>query len=197
MRRHRNRRLTVEECRIFDIGSLKEALNCVDFPTNCGKVSWSGASIWQDPFGGTEAVLDYSLGRVRGEGLILLTDPERTTSFPTSVRLLGEYEIPITTTPTRIGGVRYWFCCPVEHDRKPCSRRVKRLYLPPGEEIFGCRQCHDLTYRSAQQHDQRRYDLARDPDALNSALKSEDLRRAGLGIGALVLRVKEMQKHAW
>lgn len=26
-----------------------------------------------------------------------------------------------------------------------------KLYLPPGEHRFGCRQCHDLTYESSQE----------------------------------------------
>jgi len=126
----------------------------------------------------------------------MLIDPEQNSLFPASLRLPGDYLIPITTTRPPIGGVRYWFRCPVEHDRKPCGRRVKKLYLPP-EQVFGCRECHDLTYRSIQKHDNRVAKLARDPEALDAALKSENLRRAGLGIDALMLHVKEMQKHAW
>jgi hypothetical protein len=127
--------------------------------------------------------------------LLVLVDPERTWPFSPPVRLMGDYIIPITTTRPRIGGVRYWFRCPVEHDRKPCGRRVKKLYLPPGEQIFGCRHCYDLTYRSCQKHDQRKAALARDLVALDAALTSPDLWRAGLGIGALALRVRQMQQR--
>jgi hypothetical protein len=31
---------------------------------------------------------------------------------------------------------------------RPCDRRDARLYLPPGEGEFLCRNCHDLRYLS-------------------------------------------------
>jgi hypothetical protein len=179
---HRNAKLTVEECRIFDVGSLKQILKSVDHEN-----SLRGIIEWRDSFGTLEAVLGYEVGRIKSEGLILLTDPERTSPFPASVRLLTEYEISITSTPTRIGGPRHWFGCPIRHRGRSCGRRVKKLYLPPGEQVFGCRICHDLTYKSVQTHDNRRTTLARDPDALDAALSSEDFRRTVLGIGGLVL----------
>jgi len=194
MRHHRNARLTVEQCLTLDIGSLKQALKCVDVPTNSGDICWSGTSVWSDPFGEMEAVLGYCVGRTASEGLLVLVDPEGISPFPASIRLPGDYIIPITTTRPRIGGIRYWFQCPVEHGPKPCGRRVKRLYLPPNEEIFGCRRCHDLTYRSCQTHDNRKAALARDPVALDAALGSKDLRQAVLGIGALALSVKRIRK---
>ena len=36
------------------------------------------------------------------------------------------------------------FLCPL------CGRPSRKLYLPPGAYHFGCRVCHDLTYRSCQ-----------------------------------------------
>jgi len=194
MRHHRNARLTVEQCLPFDVGSLKDALRCVDFPTNSGETSCSCISVWSDSSGRTEAVLRCFVGRTESEGLLVLTDPEGTSPYPDSVRLSGEYIISVDATRPFIGGVRYWFRCPVEHDGRPCGRRVKKLYLPPGEQIFGCRYCHDLTYRSCQEHDNRKAVLSRDPDALEAALGSNDLKRAVLGIGALALSVKKMRK---
>ena len=141
MSHHRNAKLTVEQCRIFDVGSLRDDLNFVDLPDNRGKVSRLGTITWSDPSGRIEAAFGYEVGRTTNEGLLVLVDPERTWPFPPAVRLMGDYLIPITTTQPRIGGVRYWFRCPVEHDRKPCGKRVKKLYLPPGEETFGCRYC--------------------------------------------------------
>ena len=188
MARHRNAKLTVGQCLVFDIGSLKQALKCVDSPTNSGEVTCSGVATWTEgPHGQLKAILGYEVGLIAGEGLFLLVEPERTSPFPPSVRLLAEYEVPITTTPTPIGGVRYWFRCPVKHDGKPCGRRVKKLYLPPGKEVFGCRLCHDLTYETVQKHDKRKAALAKDPAALDSALGSQDLRQASLGVGGLAL----------
>jgi len=55
------------------------------------------------------------------------------------------YEIAFQSTPTPWGALRYWLTCPV------CSRRVGKVYLPPGDHTFACRRCHNLTYRSAQE----------------------------------------------
>jgi hypothetical protein len=139
MRHRRNARLTVEQCLTFDIGSLKQALKCVDVPGNLGQISWTGVSVWSDSFGDTEAVLGYEVGRIENEGLLLLVNPELPLPFPASARLSSKNIVPITTTCPRIGGRRHWFCCPIEHDGKPCGSRVKKLYLPPGEQRFGCR----------------------------------------------------------
>lgn len=51
-------------------------------------------------------------------------------------------EISLITSPCNLGGVRYWFACPV------CWRRSGVLYLVPGERYFMCRCCNNLTYRS-------------------------------------------------
>ncbi|MGA8215918.1 MAG: hypothetical protein WB799_20160 [Candidatus Sulfotelmatobacter sp.] len=77
------------------------------------------------------------------------------------LRLLEESLIPITTTPSHLGGKRHWFKCPIVRDGKTCGRRVGRLYLPPGAPAFGCRHCHNLTYRSAREHNKRKGALAR------------------------------------
>jgi hypothetical protein len=52
------------------------------------------------------------------------------------------YDIELLTTRPFLGGLRWWFSCPM------CGRRVAKLYL--GGRRFGCRTCHNLTYRSTQ-----------------------------------------------
>ena len=52
--------------------------------------------------------------------------------------------ISLTTTRPYFGGFRYWLACP------ECSRRVRKLYLPPNETHFACRHCHNLSYESRQ-----------------------------------------------
>jgi hypothetical protein len=54
-----------------------------------------------------------------------------------------------TTTPCARGGVRYWLVCPA------CEKRVGKLYAPQLEDKFLCRCCHNLTYTSAQRHNNR------------------------------------------
>ena len=62
-------------------------------------------------------------------------------------------ELPVSLTRTypHFGGVRWWFTCPLILDGERCGRRAGKLYLPPGAGHFGCRHCHDLTYRSCQE----------------------------------------------
>src|SRR5205823_10573823 len=59
--------------------------------------------------------------------------------------------VRLETTPTQFGGRRWWFTCPLVVRGVPCCRRVGKLYLPPGARYFGCRKCHDLSYRSSQE----------------------------------------------
>jgi hypothetical protein len=75
--------------------------------------------------------------------------------------------IPVTTVRPHLGGKRFWFVC-------DCGTRAGRLYLPPGQRAFRCRDCCNLTYRSAQTHDQRVYRLARDHAALILALRESE-----------------------
>jgi hypothetical protein len=53
-------------------------------------------------------------------------------------------EIPLCSTTPNYGGTRWWFQCP------KCERRVSRLHKPVNEHCFFCRDCHNLTYESAQ-----------------------------------------------
>ncbi len=63
--------------------------------------------------------------------------------------------VRLLTTKPHFGGARSWFACPFSSkDGEPCGRRVGKLYLPPGELRFGCRECHSLTYRSTQESHQ-------------------------------------------
>ena len=50
--------------------------------------------------------------------------------------------IPLETRPQKLGGVRYFFHCPV------CGKRALKLY---GVRRFLCRTCQNLTYESSQE----------------------------------------------
>jgi hypothetical protein len=77
-----------------------------------------------------------------------------------------DYRITLLTTTPRFGGLRWWFLCPLVVNGRSCERRVGKLYLPPRGRYFGCRHCHQLTYRSCQEHDKRVDALRNNPDAL-------------------------------
>lgn len=57
-----------------------------------------------------------------------------------------DYKIPLTTTPCRYGGKRYWFICPWYKSGKYCGKRVGVLYKDG--DYFACRHCYELTYGS-------------------------------------------------
>ncbi|MFC2171904.1 hypothetical protein ACFLU6_04655 [Acidobacteriota bacterium] len=100
-------------------------------------------------------------------GLYLQVD-EGVALPPEKVREVEDGQsIALDSTECFYGGRRYWFLCPRETNGEACGRRVSRLYLPPGEKLFGCRQCFDLTYESVQKHDSRVDALMRDETALD------------------------------
>jgi hypothetical protein len=76
---------------------------------------------------------------------------------------MEDVNIPVRleATPTQFGGRRWWFICPLIVRGNRCNRRAGKLHLPPGAKYFGCRKCHDLTYRSCQEAHQTERVFAR------------------------------------
>jgi hypothetical protein len=68
----------------------------------------------------------------------------------------ADYWVRLAATSQHFGGQRWWFVCPLGVNGVACNRRVGKLYLPPGGRTFGCRHCHELTYKSCQES--RKYD---------------------------------------
>ena len=62
---------------------------------------------------------------------------------------------------------------------------------------FGCRCCYDLTYRSAQTHDQRINALVKDPIALIAALGSDDSKRPLFALRAYFQRRERLRNRGW
>ena len=69
-----------------------------------------------------------------------------------------DYIIEVVSTPCNYGGVRWWFICPLVVDGISCQRRCQFLYFPPSSVYLGCRECHNLTYKSRQKHRDRYYE---------------------------------------
>ena len=96
---------------------------------------------------------------------------------------LFRHRLLITKTPTRSGGWRYWFRC------HSCYKKVAKLYLPPQAQRFGCRKCHDLTYRSQKQHDKNVTALLKSPammHQLKARIEAGDLKACDLAFRASV-----------
>jgi hypothetical protein len=66
----------------------------------------------------------------------------------------AEQTVPLTTTQLVSGGLRWYFVCP------RCGRRAAKLYLPPGEQAFGCRACYDLAYPGSRRKRERCLDVS-------------------------------------
>jgi hypothetical protein len=98
----------------------------------------------------------------------------------------ADYCVRLTTTRPRFGGPRWWFTCPLFVGGRPCERRVGKLHLPPDARHFGCRQCHELTYTSCQEHDGRVSALRRNPELLSAIL--DNLKGASVSQLALALK---------
>jgi hypothetical protein len=190
VRRHRwTSRLTVDDCLPLDVETFHRA-----GPALANAFAASGTMFWTRD-GNVIGSIGYEINP-RPPG-VSVRIPRQSIVVDGENRLVEECVMLIATTRPYLGGRRFWFVC-------KCGRRFGQLYLPPEEQIFACRICHNLTYKSAQKHDQRKYDLARDPDALDAVFgaalgvpNAKRVRLAALGIGALALLARRMRKSEW
>lgn len=127
-----SKKATVEESLTVAVRNLRGRL----YPGAAGTLTWR----WP---GGATSGIGYFV--TRDGGPVVTLHYRRGDS--------GGIRIPVRlqSTPTRFGGRRWWFTCPLAAGTAPCRRRVGTLHLPPGSNYFGCRTCHDLTYRSCQE----------------------------------------------
>ena len=132
-------RKTAEQCLAISTSWLKQGRYLDGAKT--GEIAWKfgekvfnvGIQTEMNPEG-SFLVLNYSISRGEDE------------------RKYINYKIPLVSAPCRFGGKRYWLRC-------LCNRRVGVLYLPlcATENYFCCRHCYNLTYRSAQEHQNNDY----------------------------------------
>jgi len=138
----RDKKTTVEECLTLTAGKLARD-GVIARSSGSGWLSWTStttgeqtASAGYSREGNDDLVvlrLRYTVGRRDGEKQDI------------------EVPIVIQTTPSAVGGIRWFFTCPLIVNGRSCGRRVGKLYLPPVARYFGCRHCHDLTYTSCQE----------------------------------------------
>jgi hypothetical protein len=126
------RKITVEECLSFSMTDIRNGCGC----TGAGEIHWT------------------SCGRQRSSIAFAMYQDARDGVLSLSYHADGEpirIRVSLQTTPARFGGWRWWFTCPLAVGGVPCFRRVGKLFLPPGARLFGCRECHQLSYRSSQE----------------------------------------------
>lgn len=112
-----------------------------------------------------------------------------------SMKSLGadfDYTVRLVTTSCHLGGVRWWFVCPLVKNGAVCGRRVRKLYLCG--RYFGCRRCHNLSYRSTQESDSRVYALARAGLDAMPAIEGSSVAQLGVTLRALDLIQKRLDR---
>ena len=133
------KRATVEQCYSLDVnqlagrGSLKGGV--------------SGFLNWQNQLGEPTFSIEFSTVGGYDRNPILWLFYTCQIDGNTSEKI--SIPVPLQTTHPYFGGQRWWFTCPLAIAGTPCNRRVAKLHLPPGGRHFGCRDCHNLTYRSS------------------------------------------------
>ena len=175
-RRCWSQRPLVESCQALDASDLHQAGVFRAQPGTSYTVTWKPAQTvpnlrcWvRRNDGGLSLHLHYTV------------DDPSSRSTP----MLIEYNIGLQWTACQFGGRRPWFLCPgVSPDGLVCSRRVRKLYRPPGARWFCCRSCWNLSYASTRHHDARLSVLLKNPYLLREAFESPDLRKKLLAVQA-------------
>jgi hypothetical protein len=179
---------TVEDCQVLDVTRL--AREKLFSPLRQGTLRWTSQAT-----GKVVSSVGFAT-RTPREGRMFFVLQYRITRTGEAVDL----PIELQTTRPHLGGVRWWFTCPLAAGR-PCDRRVGKLYLPPGGKYFGCRRCHNLTYRSAQEHDKRLDALLRNPQELGALWEEASRELSTLrGLGKVHLLIKAdalLQRRLW
>ena len=145
----------VEDCLSLSAGVVSD---CEGFRE---RIPWRGSIRWTNGATGEETAAIGFLFRPLPEGSrwdgrlrlkYTITRPQF--GGEDEVREL-DYTVNMEATPCNFGGERWWFRCPLvrggSRSGEPCGRRCFKLYEPPGGVYFGCRECYDLTYKSAQE----------------------------------------------
>jgi len=140
--RWHDKKTTVEECLILSAGKLARD-GIIAQSSGSGWLQWTNTAT-----GERTASVGYSR-EIHNDRVVLRLRYTVARGHGDSVGV--EQSIWLQTTPSAVGGRRWWFTCPLVVNGRPCGRRVEKLYLPPGVRYFGCRHCHDLTYTSCQE----------------------------------------------
>ena len=132
-----SKRRTVEGSLVLSMGdALKRALEAA--AGTSGTLSWSRNG---------ELFAAIAFHRVDEDGVRFLR-LEYTAGSGESKRPMS-YLVEAVSAPTPRGGRRWYFLCPAHGGG--CRRRSSKLYLPPGGDVFACRECHGLSYESCNE----------------------------------------------
>lgn len=162
------RKRCVEECTSIDTAHLRHNGWLRPGAILRGELSWTRGE--SEPAGKIGFITDLTESRFAFARLTYSLSEEQ-----------FDYTVPLVRTHPHLGGTRWWFICPLRHNGVACNRRVRKLYRVG--RYFGCRHCHNLTYRSRQEHDPRVSRLMKHPELISAMLN-------GRGGGNPLLAIK-------
>jgi hypothetical protein len=178
-----SKKRTVESCRTIDAVTLKKwNLLVPGMRDYRGWFQWRRENETQPNMRVSYSLtVDDSTGELR-----LLNSLSEQNATP-------DYSIKLVPTPCHLGGVRWWFICPLVANGVICDRRVRKLYF--GGKYFGCRHCHNLTYKSQQKSDSRVYALARIGLTNMPAASGASIAQLGVMLGAMNIIQKRLDRR--
>lgn len=104
----------------------------------------SGTITWTSGWSGNKSNVGIEVSTMNEDNYLRIHYTQ--TDNSTGEKKDFDYKIPLTTTPCRYGGKRYWFTCPWYKSGVYCGKRVGTLYKDG--DYFACRHCYNLTYSS-------------------------------------------------
>ena len=160
-----NRKTRVDEARSIDILDLQSK------GVFSKGSAWSWTSSWSR---NGEVVASISYRVESGDnGPTGLRFMYTITDNDTAEKRDYNYVVPVESTRCNYGGRRWWFICPLVVNGQICQRRCRIVYMPPGVEYLGCRECHRLTYESRQRHREKFYEGFEKPYKILKAAREE------------------------
>jgi len=171
----------VEGCYSLDTATMKRWSLLVPGPSDR-----AGAFHWRRGESSSSVSYLLTVGPSSGTLRLLYSTKSTDANF--------DYLVRLATTRCHLGGVRWWFVCPLSRNGVACGRRARKLYL--SGNYFGCRYCHDLTYTSSQESDARVYAMLRsglDPGAFGCAERMA-ATQLGLLLKALTLEENRLER---
>jgi hypothetical protein len=127
---------TVESCHSVSVAFLRKHDYFCGFRS--GSIKWTNH--WGEEKGSISVTV--CVDEEEQYARFWYTNTKRSTGEKTEC----DYRVQLDTTPCNLGGVRYWFICPLIKNGIPCGRRVGKLYF--GGMYLGCRHCYNLSYES-------------------------------------------------
>ena len=145
------KKVLVEDCRRLCVFQLVKGGDIRPSAKTSGVKTWRGSALFglfaPKPFSVAYEVFSVDVYRFDMRVSFALSGQSvGSLSLFTTEQTSREIEqiIPVVSTQPNYGGRRFWFLCPL------CDHRVAKVYLPERCDQFGCRHCHNLTYRSSQ-----------------------------------------------